>query len=78
MRNPTHSHLNDSTTGNKHPSYLPPKNYILGLAFKALCVVSVSRTDLSHWENTTNEAFQNHVKVMVNRFHYSNLTVSLI
>ncbi|KAG1723890.1 hypothetical protein EDB19DRAFT_1761759 [Suillus lakei] len=47
-------------------------------AFKALCVIAVSRTSLDHWENTKNEEWKEHVTVMMDRFQNSNITAGLV
>lgn len=56
----------------------PPKHPLLRLAFQFLCMVAVSQMSLDHWEDTKRKEWKKHVKVMVGRFHYSNVTVSFI
>ncbi|KAG2360885.1 hypothetical protein BDR07DRAFT_1411399 [Suillus spraguei] len=61
------------------PSYLRlPTHPILKSAFEMLCVVAVSRTSLEHWENTGNDEWKEHVRVMVQRFQNSNVTAGLV
>ena len=55
-----------------------PDSPVWAVAFRALCTIAVSRTNLNHWKDTRQEDWKEHTKVMINRFHYSNLTVSLI
>jgi len=54
-----------------------PKNPILRVLFEILCFMAVSQMSLDHWQNTTNEEWKEHTKVMSQRFQNSNITVSL-
>ncbi|OJA08193.1 hypothetical protein AZE42_11303 [Rhizopogon vesiculosus] len=55
-----------------------PDHVIWGPAFQLLCIIAASRTDLNHWKDTTHVDWKEHTKVMVNRFHYSDLTAGLV
>jgi hypothetical protein len=55
-----------------------PTSPILKSAFELLCVIAVSRSSLDHWEDTTSDEWKEHVKVMINRFQNTNVTVCLI
>ncbi|OAX37263.1 hypothetical protein K503DRAFT_801384 [Rhizopogon vinicolor AM-OR11-026] len=59
-------------------SWQPPKQYVLGLVFKVLCIIAVSRTSLNHWEDTRRDEWKQHTKAVINRFQYSNITAGLI
>ncbi|OJA08192.1 hypothetical protein AZE42_11304 [Rhizopogon vesiculosus] len=56
----------------------PPKQYVLGLMFKVLCIIAVSRTSLDHWEDTRRDEWKHHTETVINRFQYSNITAGLI
>lgn len=64
---------------NEVPSYLRlPTHPILKSAFEMLCIVAVFRTSLEHWENTGNDEWKEHVRVMVQRFQNSNVIAGLV
>ncbi|OJA13151.1 hypothetical protein AZE42_11171 [Rhizopogon vesiculosus] len=55
-----------------------PDHVIWKPAFQLLCIIAVSRTDLNHWKNTENVNWKEHTKVVINRFHHSDLTAGLV
>jgi hypothetical protein len=56
----------------------PPEQPVFGLVFKVLCIIAVSRTSLDHWRNIEGPEWKEHTQAMINRFNYSNITVSFI
>ncbi|KAG2119318.1 hypothetical protein DEU56DRAFT_137027 [Suillus clintonianus] len=59
-----------------------PKNIVLRLCYKALCMIAVSKSSVEHWrhliERPIKQEWVEHKQMVVNRFENMNVTAGLV